>query len=714
LLSRRCHDEHRRRRCNSFKSTVHDALDRPAAITYSDGHTPHVAYTYTPTGLRQSVTDGTGTTSYGYDALDRTVAVTNGAGQTVGYAYNPVDDTTAITYPGGVAVSRTFDALDRVTSLRDWLGHTTTYGYDPAGNPISETLPNTTSVVWGYDAADRLVGITRTAPLTAPRVYAYTRDGLGQLTGATDSAEPTAHGYGYTALNQLRSDTTGITYTASSANDLLGITSTAGGAPSTSSLGYDAAHELTGTRVLAGGVLAHNLTLAYNPDGDRTAVTDTVGSAATSYAYDQADRLVGVTSGGATSSYAYDGDGLRQGKTVSGVSSADTWDVSGSLPTLLQENGTRYIDGPNGQSIEQIDGSGNALYYYQDQLGSTRELADGSGHIAATYRYDAYGNPLTRTGTATTPFGYAGEYTDAETGLQYLRARYYDPATSQFLTRDPLVATTGQPYAYAATDPLNLTDPSGLCDIALPFAGRVHVPGTADDPYLCTDKAAQAVLTGLSNFNNSGLSTAVNTGFNQAVIGLGGVFFGTPTVAGGPSSPCDTAYYAQAARAQEDLNTDTSVASLGLLGAGGIRSLPSIARGIAGFARGFARGLRGLDSVAEVGSQLAKVDPRKFSEYIFKPGATHGKDVVFRSLGYDAEDSQMLTAEYERQAAEKFANGQYTLGKADQYGQRINIEIELHGTGSAAGKTSYLVSGWIIREDGSITLNTPFSGFTRR
>jgi len=119
LLSRRCHDEHRRRRCNSLKSTVHDALDRPAAITYSDGHTPPVAYTYTPTGLRSSMTDGTGTTSYGYDALDRTVAVTNGAGQAVGYAYNPVGDTTAITYPGGVAVARTYDALDRVTGLRD-------------------------------------------------------------------------------------------------------------------------------------------------------------------------------------------------------------------------------------------------------------------------------------------------------------------------------------------------------------------------------------------------------------------------------------------------------------------------------------------------------------------------------------------------------------------------------------------------------------------
>src|SRR5581483_4953574 len=54
------------------------------------------------------------------------------------------------------------------------------------------------------------------------------------------------------------------------------------------------------------------------------------------------------------------------------------------------------------------------------------------------------------------------QYTDPETGLQYLRARYYDPATAQFLGRDPLSATTGSPYAYAHENPLNGSDPSGL------------------------------------------------------------------------------------------------------------------------------------------------------------------------------------------------------------------------------------------------------------
>ena len=68
---------------------------------------------------------------------------------------------------------------------------------------------------------------------------------------------------------------------------------------------------------------------------------------------------------------------------------------------------------------------------------------------------------LTQTGTLT-PFGYAGQYTDSEAGLQYPLPRYYDPATQQFLTVDPLLAQTDQAYAYAGGSPTNATDPSGL------------------------------------------------------------------------------------------------------------------------------------------------------------------------------------------------------------------------------------------------------------
>jgi len=123
-----------------------------------------------------------------------------------------------------------------------------------------------------------------------------------------------------------------------------------------------------------------------------------------------------------------------------------------------------------------------------------------------------------------------------------------------------------------------------------------------------------------------------------------------------------------------------------------------------------------IKSVSVEGATKAvnvNADVRKFSEYIFKDGAAPGKDVVYKNMGYGMNDSQALTNMYKEQAALKYAKGEYTLGKADSFGQRINIEIELPGIGDAAGKTSYLKSGWMIKPDGSLSLNTPFSGFTK-
>lgn len=108
----------------------------------------------------------------------------------------------------------------------------------------------------------------------------------------------------------------------------------------------------------------------------------------------------------------------------------------------------------------------------------------------------------------------------------------------------------------------------------------------------------------------------------------------------------------------------------------------------------------------------ATADIRKFSEYIFTPNS-RGKDVVFRNLGYSEKDSAMLAETWRKQAAEKFARGKYTLGRKDQFGQRVNIEIRLEGVGDTQGKVRHLKSGWMINNDGSLKLNTPFSEFTR-
>lgn len=168
--------------------------------------------------------------------------------------------------------------------------------------------------------------------------------------------------------------------------------------------------------------------------------------------------------GTATASYTYDGDGLRASKTVSGTTSDLTWDTATSTPQLLSDGTNNYIYGPNGAPVEQLSATGtaNPLYYFSDAHGSTVELTDSTGAVAATYAYTPWGAVSAHTGSSSTPILFAAAYSDAETGLLYLEARYYDPATALFLTVDPLVAASLQAYVYTDDNPLNRVDPVGL------------------------------------------------------------------------------------------------------------------------------------------------------------------------------------------------------------------------------------------------------------
>ncbi len=198
---------------------------------------------------------------------------------------------------------------------------------------------------------------------------------------------------------------------------------------------------------------------------------------ATTYKYDQAGNLTAVERPKAgevpaiAESYAYDGTGLRASQTVSAVSSDLVWDQTEDLPLLLSDGQASYIYGPNGVPIEQITSAEVPSFYHHDHLGSTRMLTNSSGAATGTLSYSAYGVPTGKTGTQTTPLGFAGQYTNAQSGLQYMRARVYDPVTGQFLTRDPITDVTREPYVYAGNNPANFSDPYGLfLGIDLPSA----------------------------------------------------------------------------------------------------------------------------------------------------------------------------------------------------------------------------------------------------
>lgn len=104
----------------------------------------------------------------------------------------------------------------------------------------------------------------------------------------------------------------------------------------------------------------------------------------------------------------------------------------------------------------------------------------------------------------------------------------------------------------------------------------------------------------------------------------------------------------------------------------------------------------------------ATCDIRKFTEYIFNEQYSNkGKNKLFGLLGFLKDDSVYLRNEYEKQAREKYVNGNYVLGKLDKYGQRISITINV----STASHTDVkLVSGWLVHPLGLITCTTPLGG----
>ncbi len=164
---------------------------------------------------------------------------------------------------------------------------------------------------------------------------------------------------------------------------------------------------------------------------------------------------------GATS-YAYDGTGLLQSETTGSATTDLTWDILGSVPTLLSDGTGDYLYGPSATPVEQVSlSSGTPSYLLADHLGSVRAITSPTGAVTAGFTYDAWGNASGTSGTATTPFRYAGGYLDSASRLYCFRARWYDPGTGQFMSLGPLVAQTLQPYSYVGNDPLNGTDPTG-------------------------------------------------------------------------------------------------------------------------------------------------------------------------------------------------------------------------------------------------------------
>ncbi len=451
-------------------SYSYDTSGRLTSITYSDAATPNVAEAYDSDGQRTSMTDGSGTSQYTYDSLHRLTKSVNGTGATVSYGYDLKSQLTTVTYPGGTnVVTRAYDIVGRLTSITDWNGNVTKFAYDADSNLTTWTYPNTTIATWTYDRADNVSSIVDTTGTknTVFLSFNYGRDAANQLTGENSQS------YGYDAENRTTSAPPS-SYTYDAADQLTQIAVTGG---TTTTLAYDGGNQLNTFTVMSGPTQTQKYTYSYDNSGNRTRRVDQSNNTV-NLSFDQANRLTRYST---TATYVYNGDGLRASKTVSGTAEAYTWNVADGLPKIITDGTTSYVTGPTGAPLEQVVGK-TVYFYHIDQLGSVRALTNSRGTTVNTYNYDIWGNIASTTGTLANPFQYSGQYVDSESGFIYLRARYYDPATSQFISSDPKVSSTRHGYAYTSDHPLNTTDPTGLYDYDYRWwIGAISEVGTAED-----------------------------------------------------------------------------------------------------------------------------------------------------------------------------------------------------------------------------------------
>jgi RHS repeat-associated protein len=215
----------------------------------------------------------------------------------------------------------------------------------------------------------------------------------------------------------------------------------------TQDFGYDAANRLT-----TDGTLTYTW---WDTDSLKNRGTDI-------FHYDALDRLKDSTVAGTTRTYAYNGDGLLQIRTQ-GATTNFLWDLSSSISRLFKQGSDNIVYGLGPLYIVKADAT--TVTFARD--GNKNVLAEISnlGTVLGSFRYRSYGQVAQSTVLAPSILGAAGQLVDPS-GLSYMRARWADPATGRFLSRDPADGVAERPatlnaFIYGGANPLRMSDPTG-------------------------------------------------------------------------------------------------------------------------------------------------------------------------------------------------------------------------------------------------------------
>jgi len=429
---------------------------------------------------------------------------------TLSYTYFPTGkvETIQSSNAHGVSAAYTWDDQNRLQTVVDNNlpgNNLTTYSYDNASNVATVKIPNGLTSTFTYDALNRLTELS-TPPVAD---YKYTLGLTGIRTSATEQSGRTLQWsydniyrgpHGQVFVRGVVYRLTGETIAGDPANNGADNGSTA----------YTL--DPVGNRILAASTLSGIDPIAgsYNPNDQLSSESydangNVVATGGMSYTYDSENHMLTASGTGKSISMVYDAFGNRVAKTVNGVTThylvEDDVNPTG-YPQVVEE-----LVGPIGSGVvtrqytyglqrisENLSPAltGNNTwtpsFYVYDGGGSVRQLTNSAGVATDQYEYDAYGDSFTKVGTTPNNYLYRGEQYDPDLSLYYLRARYYNPATGRFVSRDPLDGDATDPktlhkYLYASGDPIDRLDPAGRASI-LETGSIDAIIGTAPVPAL--------------------------------------------------------------------------------------------------------------------------------------------------------------------------------------------------------------------------------------
>lgn len=478
-------------------------------IEQKDKNNVYTYNTYDNMNRLTKVVKGDSQITYTYDDMGNMLTCTNETG-TITYEYNEDGTLASQKYPDGRKISYTsYDANKNLLSMTDYFGNvtnytyntrallssvtekysgsaaqkTTSYSYNDNGSMNTVNGPNSIKTEYEYDYAGRVSYMENSTSNSAVYTnHTYTYDNSGNVTKRIDNIGghgSTTADYSYDSANRLsREWTPGVQQLNYDYDEHSNIYSAIYDGDTYYT--YDANNRLTETEDLwcqgetADGKKQADWYTNYTYDNNGNLLTaskyaeypeDYQGNEET-YTYDDFGRLIGYSDSlGETATYTYYADGLRASKTINGVT------------TKYYYNGANVINESRNNSLYAVnvmgaDGyisrtqSGTTSYYMKNAHGDIVNAVTENGARTFTAIYTAWGEIDSQYNTDSSnpnPIGYAGEFQDSESGMIYLRGRYYDPKIRRFITEDP--AKDGWNwYAYCENNPVMRVDPTGFFD----------------------------------------------------------------------------------------------------------------------------------------------------------------------------------------------------------------------------------------------------------